>query len=143
MQAHTCNICISTTFRGSCSITHFLPLFPPLHLFLAYNYLLLLTWKSPFCDRGANVHPQSSPVGDRLSHPLLSTLLLPSQRLPQFMLHVFKDDITTSVTLSDTLIMFSDSTTTFFLICVIILLDNIIDRVIYLNDDNFLIFVII
>jgi hypothetical protein len=33
---------------------------------------------------------------------LLPTLPLPSQQLPQFMLHVFRDNITTSVTLSDT-----------------------------------------
>ncbi len=34
--------------------------------------------------------------------PLTPYLPLPSQRLPQFMLHVFRDYITTSVTLSDT-----------------------------------------
>jgi hypothetical protein len=40
------------------------------------------------------------------AYPLLPTLPLPSQQLPQFMLHVFRDDITTSVTLSDTLTMY-------------------------------------
>ncbi len=39
------------------------------------------------------------------AHPLLPALPLPSQQLPQFMLHVFRDDITTSVTLSDTIIL--------------------------------------
>ncbi len=34
--------------------------------------------------------------------PLLPTLPLPSQQHPQFVLHVYRDDITASVTLSDT-----------------------------------------
>jgi hypothetical protein len=70
--------------------------------FFMYTTPFYLLGNPLFCDHGANVHPHSSPVGDRLPHPLLSTLPLLSQWLPQFMLHVFKDDITTSVILSDT-----------------------------------------
>ncbi len=55
-----------------------------------------------FGDRGANVHPHSSLVDDRLPTPCSLTLPLPSQQHSWFTLHVYRDDITTSVSLSDT-----------------------------------------
>ncbi len=75
------------------------PLSTPLH-----------KWASPFDllgdhffgDCGANVHPHLSLVDDRLPTHCSLTLPFPSQQYPQFMLHVYMDDITTSVTLSDT-----------------------------------------
>ncbi len=79
------------------------PLLPPLTHFIPP--LFLLTWRTPFDDCGANVHPLSSPVGDQLFTPCSLTLHNPSWRHPQFMLHVYRDDITTSVTLSDTITM--------------------------------------
>jgi hypothetical protein len=55
-----------------------------------------------FGDRGANAHPLSSLVSDQLFTPCFLTLPNPSRRHPWFMLHVYRDDITTSATLSDT-----------------------------------------
>jgi hypothetical protein len=56
-----------------------------------------------FVDRGANVHPLSSLVSDQLLTPCSLTLPHPSRQHPKFMLHVYRDNITTSVTLSDTI----------------------------------------
>jgi hypothetical protein len=75
------------------------PLSTPLHKWTTPFYL---PGDPLFGDRGANVHPHSSLVGDRLPTPCSLTLPLPSKQYPQFMLHVYRDDITTSVTLSDT-----------------------------------------
>jgi hypothetical protein len=47
-------------------------------------------------------HPLSSLVSDQLFTPSFLTLPNPSRRHPWFMLHVHRDDITTSATLSDT-----------------------------------------
>ncbi len=52
-----------------------------------------------FGDRGANIHPLSSLVGDQL--PTSCFLTLPEDT-PQITLHVYIDNITTSATLSDT-----------------------------------------
>ncbi len=86
---------------------------PRLPSFPAFN--TLHKWTTPFYllgdplfgDRGMNVLPHSSLVGDRLPTPCFLTLPLPSQQYPQFMLHVYRDDITTSVTLSDTISLLS------------------------------------
>jgi hypothetical protein len=65
------------------------------------------TYQSPFFyllgdpsfgDRGANIHPLSSPVSDQLFIPCFLTLPNPSRRHPWFMLHVYIDDITTLAT---------------------------------------------
>jgi hypothetical protein len=56
-----------------------------------------------FGDRGANIHPLSSLVSDQLFTPCFLTLPNPSRRHPRFMLHVYRDDIRTSATLSDTI----------------------------------------
>ncbi len=76
--------------------------FFPLPLYINYPFFLL--GNPLFGDRGANVHPHLSLVGDRLPTPFSLTSPFPPQGLPQFMLHVSKDDITKSVMLSDTLI---------------------------------------
>ncbi len=55
-----------------------------------------------FGDHCANAHPHLSLVDDRLPTPCSLPALPPSQRYPQFMLHVFRDDITKSATQSDT-----------------------------------------
>jgi hypothetical protein len=85
---------------------------PPASLFCPFP-VLLCKWTTPFYllgdpfsgDLGTNVHQHSSPVGDWLPTPYSLILPLPSQQHPQFMLNVYRDDITTSVTLSDTSLM--------------------------------------
>jgi hypothetical protein len=66
------------------------------------SHIFYLLGDPSFDDRGANVHPLSSLVSDQLFTPCFLTLPNPSRRHPWFMLHVYSDDITTSVTLSDT-----------------------------------------
>ncbi len=68
------------------------------------NHPFLLTWKSPSWWLWCKCQSTLVPGWWSTAHPLLPTLPLPFQRLSQFMLHVFRDDITTSVTLSDTLL---------------------------------------
>ncbi len=86
-----------------------LPAFNPLHKWTTPFYLL---GDPLFGNRGANVHPHSSLVGDRLPTPCSLTLPLPFQQYPQFMLHVYRDNITTSITLSDTVIITISQTIT-------------------------------
>jgi hypothetical protein len=64
--------------------------------------LFYLLGDPSFGDHGANIHPLSSLVSDQLFTPCFATL--PGDT-PHFMLHVYKDDITTSATLSDTVIL--------------------------------------
>jgi hypothetical protein len=83
------------------------PLLPSLTHFISplserINPLYYLLGDPSFGDRGANVHPLSPLVSGQLFTPCFLTLPNPSQRHPWFMLHVYRDDITTSVTLSDT-----------------------------------------
>jgi hypothetical protein len=66
---------------------------PPLFTYLEIPFLVIVVRMS------IHAHPRlviNCP-------PLLPTLPLPSQQHPQFVLHVYRDDITTSVTLSDTI----------------------------------------
>jgi hypothetical protein len=82
------------------------PLAPPYA-----HFSFFVRWTTPFYllgsplfdNRGANAHPYSSLVDDRLPTPCSLLSLPPSHWLPQFMLHVFRDDITKSATQSDTL----------------------------------------
>ncbi len=99
MRAHTCNYTyMYTTFMNTALLTN-----PPLCLSLtpcmSKPPLFYLLGDPSFGDRGAKIHPLSSLVSDQLFTP--SFLTLPGDT-PCFMLHVCIDDITTSVTLSDT-----------------------------------------
>ncbi len=60
-----------------------------------------------FGDRGANVHPLSTLVSDQLFTPCFLTLSNPPRRHPWFMLHIYRDNITTSATQSDTPVTFN------------------------------------
>jgi hypothetical protein len=104
---HTCAII------HICTALSWIPLFwptpPPCFLLCPSSTLCLsepplfyLLRDPSFGDRGANVHPLSSLVSDQLLAPCSLTLPHPSRQHPQFMLHVYRDNITTSVTLSDT-----------------------------------------
>ncbi len=94
-----------STFMNTALLTNPSPLLPSLSIFNPLH-----KWTTPFYllgdpffgDRGANVHHHSSLVGDWLPTPCSLALPLPFQQYPQFMLHVYRDKITTSVTLSDT-----------------------------------------
>jgi hypothetical protein len=68
----------------------------PLH---ELTHLFYLLGDPSFGDRGANVHPLSSLASDQLSIPCCLTL---PEDTPWLILHVYRDDITTSATLSDT-----------------------------------------
>ncbi len=79
-------------------------IYPILFLYVSTPLFYLLGDPS-FGDRGANVHPLSSLVSDQLLTPCFLTLPNPSRQYPWFMLNVYRDDITTSATLSETVII--------------------------------------
>ncbi len=69
----------------------------------AINYPLYLLGNPFFDDRGAKVHPHSSLVGDSLPTPYFLSSPSPPNGPHSSCYMFFKDDITTSVTLSDTI----------------------------------------
>jgi hypothetical protein len=79
------------------SFCPFLCLFPTL-LWIQLPFFYLLRDPS-FGDRGANIHPLLSLVGDQMPTPCFLTL---TEDTPWLTLHVYIDAITTSATLSDT-----------------------------------------
>ncbi len=97
------------------------PLLPSLIYFIppCCSPLFYLLVDPSFGDRGANVHPLSSLVSDQLFTPCFLTLPNPSRRHPWFMLHVYRDDITTSATLSDTVVIIGNRLLPLLRMCMI------------------------
>jgi hypothetical protein len=104
MQAYMCSVHIRTTFNKYRPVIQSFSLFPPLSAPLLVDYSLLLTvlGNPLFGDRGANVHLHSSLLGDRLPAPCSLPSPSPPNGSCSSCYMFFKDDITTSATLSDT-----------------------------------------
>ncbi len=85
-----CNVHIHTTIHKYRPVIQSFPLLPPSSAPLLIGYSLLLTWKSPFWWSWCEYPSTLVPAWWSTAHPLLPTLPLPSQQLPQFMLHVFQ-----------------------------------------------------
>ncbi len=81
---------IHTAFHKYHPIIQSSPCFPFCPLPLYDKLPLLLTWKSFFSWSWCESLPTLVPGWWSTAHPLLPILPLPSQRLPQFMLHVFQ-----------------------------------------------------
>ncbi len=103
-NTHEINIC--AWIHLQCYFPGWDPLLPSLIHFIPLSErispLFYLLGDPSFGDLGANVHPLSSLVSDQLFTPCFLTLPNPSRQHPWFMLHVYRDDITTLATLSDT-----------------------------------------
>ncbi len=91
-----------TAFHEYRSAIQSFPLLPLLPATPVYKLHFLLTCKSHFWWSWCECPSTLVPGWWSTAHPSVPTLPLPSQRLPQFMIHIVKDDITTSVMLPDT-----------------------------------------